>query len=104
MRDKWGQHARSVVPEQTLEEDPPLHIEPVPSFDLFKRKELDQFVKIFLVVEELVDSPLAFTHLRIWISVQFWGFRPVVNLNFPANWPRVEAKVRLVEKVSQNNI
>ena len=53
MRDKWGQHARSVVPEQTLEEDPPLHIEPVPSFDLFKRKELDQFVKIFLVVEEL---------------------------------------------------
>ena len=53
MRDKWGQHARSVVPEQTLEEDPPLHIEPVPSFDLFKRKELDQFVKIVLVVEEL---------------------------------------------------
>ena len=53
MRDKWSQHARSVVSKQTLEKDPPLHIEPVPSFDLFKRKELDQFVKIVLVVEEL---------------------------------------------------
>ena len=49
---------------------------------------------------DLVDSPLAFSHLRIWISVQFGRFWPVVNLNFPASWPRVEAKVRLVEKVT----